>query len=275
MKSSLKSINLQNENLIDISDKNNQLNNYKLNNDKNNKNINQNKKLGLTDYELNILIYKDALKIDKRTYIQFYLSLIKTNHIIIFTFFNYNDFNSLIIKISFFFFYFTLYYTTNALFFNDSTMHRINEDGGSYNLGYQIPQIFYSWLISSFINAIFKFICLTEKNIIEIKQETSIKRLIKKAESIEKWIYMKSICYFISSSILLLFFWYYLSCFCAIYKNTQLHLIKDTFFSYGLSMICPFGIYIFPGIFRIPSLRNPKKNRKILFKFSKILQFIF
>ena len=85
---------------------------------------------------------------------------------------------------------------------------------------------------------------------------------------------MKSIYFFVSSFILLLFSWYYLSCFCAIYKNTQLHLIKDTLFSYGLSMIYPFGLYLFPGIFRIPSLRNPKKNRETMFKFSKILQLV-
>ena len=202
------------------------------------------------------------------------MSLIKTNHVIIFTFFNYKDYNSLVIKISFFLFYFTLYYTTNALFFNDSTMHRINEDGGSFNLGYQIPQIIYSSLISSAINVVFKTICLTEKNIIEMKQVSSINHLIKKAEEIKKWIFMKSICYFVSSSALLLFFWYYLSCFCAIYKNTQLHLIKDTLFSYGLSMIYPFGIYLLPGIFRIPSLRNPKKNRETMYKFSKMLQLL-
>ena len=272
MKSSLKIINVKKQNLIETSERNKQLISYKSNNDKNN--VNQNKNLGLTDFELNILLYKDALKIDKRTYTQYYLSLIKMNHIIIFTFFNYNDYNSLIIKISFFFFYFTLYYTANALFFSDSTMHRINEDGGSFNLEYQIPQIIYSSLISSVISAIFKTICLTEKNIIEMKQEISIKYLIKKAEAIEKWIFMKTIFYFVTSSVLLLFFWYYLSCFCAIYKNTQLHLIKDTLFSYGLSMIYPFGIYLFPGIFRIPSLRNPKKNRETMFKFSKILQLV-
>ena len=98
--------------------------------------------------------------------------------------------------------------------------------------------------------------------------------MIKRANNVEKWIFMKSICYFVSSSVLLLFFWNYLSCFCAIYKNTQLHLVKDTLFSYGLSMIYPFGIYLLPGIFRISALRDPKKNRETMFKFSKILQLV-
>ena len=67
--------------------------------------------------------------------------------------------------------------------------------------------------------------------------------------------------------------------FCAIYSNTQLHLVKDTLISFGLSLLYPFGIYLLPGIFRIPALsnRNKKskknKNKRILFIFSKILQF--
>ncbi len=60
--------------------------------------------------------------------------------------------------------------------------------------------------------------------------------------------------------------------FCAIYKNTQIHLLSDTLLSFGLSLISPFIIYLAPGIFRIPALSAPNKNRKCLYKFSKILQ---
>ena len=63
--------------------------------------------------------------------------------------------------------------------------------------------------------------------------------------------------------------------FCAIYLNTQIHLIKDTFLSYATSFIEPFAIYLIPGLFRIPALSNRnKKNRHIMYKFSKILQMI-
>ena len=55
-----------------------------------------------------------------------------------------------------------------------------------------------------------------------------------------------------------------------IYRNTQLHLLKDTLISIGLSLILPFIIYLLPGIFRIPSLYNRK--RKCLYNLSKILQ---
>ena len=62
--------------------------------------------------------------------------------------------------------------------------------------------------------------------------------------------------------------------FCAIYVNTQLHLIKDTLISFGLSLLYPFGINLMPGIFRIPSLSNPKNKRSYLYSLSKIVQLI-
>ena len=60
----------------------------------------------------------------------------------------------------------------------------------------------------------------------------------------------------------------------AIYKNTQLHLVKDTLISFGLSLVFPFGTSLLPGLFRIPSLSNPKNKRKCLYIISKLLQIL-
>ena len=57
-----------------------------------------------TNLEMNSLDYEEALRIDKRTYCQYYLSLLRTKHILIFTFFQINDYNSQAIKIYIFFF---------------------------------------------------------------------------------------------------------------------------------------------------------------------------
>ena len=56
--------------------------------------------MSYNDEEMNNLSYKSALKIDKRSYCQYYLSLLKTKHILIFSFYNhYNNYNSQIVKI--------------------------------------------------------------------------------------------------------------------------------------------------------------------------------
>ena len=59
-----------------------------------------------------------------------------------------------------------------------------------------------------------------------------------------------------------------------IYRNTQFFLLKDTLISLGLSMVSPFIINLLPGLFRIPSLSNPKKRRECTYNFSKILQLL-
>ena len=102
------------------------------------------------DEEINNLTYKLALLYDKRTYCEYYISLLKTKHILIFSFYYNNDYNIKIIKIDLFFISFTIYYTINALFFNDKTMHKIYIDQGQFNFIFQLPQIIYSLLIFLF-----------------------------------------------------------------------------------------------------------------------------
>ena len=240
---------------------------------------NTKKTIQYNDEELNNLTYKSALIYDKRSYLQYYISLLKIKHPLIFTFFNDNEYNLKIIKIDLFLFGFTLYHVVNTLFFNDNTMHKIYEDEGSFNLNFQLPQILYSSIISSVFNIILKLLALSNGAILEYKSLIKNKQnnkgnLDEKEKKLIKNLQIKFLIYFIISTIFLLFFWYYASMFCAIYQNTQIHLIKDTFISYGLSQIYPFAIYLLPGIFRILALSNTKAKRKYLYNFSKIVQMI-
>ena len=56
--------------------------------------------------EMNSFNYEEALLIDRRTYCQYYLSLLKTKHILFFSFCYHGDFNSQMIKLYIFFFTF-------------------------------------------------------------------------------------------------------------------------------------------------------------------------
>ena len=228
-----------------------------------------------SDTEMNELSYNSAIKIDKRNYFEFYLSLIKTKHLLIFSFWPAFDYNSQILKIFLFFFNFSLSFFVNALFFNDETMHKIYEDKGSFDFIYNLPQILLSSLISGFINGIIQEFALTDSIFISIKERVHLKNLIIRKQKSLRIIKIKIILFFIIAFLLLALFWFYLACFCAVYKNTQIHLIKDTVISFGTSMIIPFGIYALPGIFRIISLKTKKKNKRLMFKFSKFLLFIF
>ena len=150
-------------------------------------------------------------------------------------------------------------------------MHKIYVDSGVFNLYYQLPQIIYSYLISSATNLIFEYLSLSENTIISIKEINFIN--LNKKKKIVNNMKIKFCFFFIITFILLLAFCYYLSCFCCIYENTQIHLIKDSLLSFGISLITPFFICLIPGIFRIPALHSEKGNKLCLYKFSQIVEF--
>ncbi len=226
------------------------------------------------DNEVNDFPYKKAKKYDRRTYCMYYISLLRTNHDIIFTFFYNADYNSKIIKIDIFILSFTLYFAMNAIFFNDETMHAIYEKEGSFDFIYNLPQIIYSSLISGVLLYFLKLLALSEGLILKFKSDKTIDDLNSREASLKMCIKIKLVFYFILSTFFILFFWYYISMFCAIYVNTQIHLIKDTIISFSMSFISPFFIYLIPGFFRIPALSKRRKKRTWLYNISKILQML-
>ena len=228
----------------------------------------------LNDIEMNYLDYQEALLLDKRTYFQYYCSLLKTKHLVLFTFCLYNDYNLVFIKISLFLLSFSLYFTVNSFFFTDKTMHKINEDKGAFNIIFQIPQILFSTVISAVINLILKKLSLSESQILSIKKEKNIKKAKILGDEIISCLKIRFIIFFILSFLFSFFFWYFISCFCAVYKNTQNILIENTLLSFGLSMVYPLGLNLLPGIFRIPALRAPKKDKKCLYKISNLVAMI-
>ena len=232
-----------------------------------------NKPYYLNDQELNTLDYELALKLDKRTYFQYYFSLLKKKHLILFTFLPTRDYNLFIIKFSLFLLSFSLYFSFNGLFFTDDTMHNLYVNNGGFDILYHLSQIIYSSVISALVNTILRTLSLSENNILKLKREKIVSNAIEKSKRIEKCLNVKMIIFYISSILLMGFFWYYVACFCAVYKNTQKILIEDTLISFAISMLYPIGLNLIPGIFRIPALREPNKNKKCLYKFSVYVSF--
>jgi hypothetical protein len=111
-------------------------------------------------------------------------------------------------------------------------MHIIYLEQGKFNFIYQIPQILYSFIITSIVNTIINYLSLTEKKVIKLKSQQN--DINKKYENILKCIKIKFIFFYVLIFIILIFFWYYIACFCAVYRNTQVHLIKDTLISFVL-----------------------------------------
>ncbi len=202
---------------------------------------------------------------------QYYWSLLKKKYLILFTFLP-ADYNLLLLKIGLFLISLSLYFTVNTMFYSDDTIHQNYEQKGKYNFIYQIPQILYSTIISAITNMILKKLSLSQNDFIKIKQSLDIEKIKAESKKVKKSLKIKFIVFIIISFILLLFFWYYISCFCSVFVNTQVPLIKDTLICFGLSMAYPFGLNLIPGIFRISSLK--KDDRKNLYTISKYLSLI-
>ena len=217
-------------------------------------------------------MYIKAIKYDKRTYLQYYFSLLKIKHILLRI--NSNDYNSKIIKACLLLFKFSLYFMVNALFFSDSTMHKIYEDEGEYNFIYQCPLMIYSTIICTLFNYLITYFSSSQREVLELKNEKSLKLSTYKYKKLNKYLTIKFILFYALSFIFLFFFWFYISCFCMVYKNTQVVLIEDTFISFGLSLIYPLLYNLIPGIFRIPSLKSEKKDKECMYKISRILQLV-
>ena len=225
-----------------------------------------------TDYELNNFPYHDSLLYDKRKFKAYYISLIKAKHPIIFSFWPRNDYNSMIIKVCLFFLSFSFYYFVNSLFFDEKTIHKIYEDKGIYNFIYLAPYILYSFIISHTLSVIIKYIFLSDRNLYEIKSQKTYRKANNKVSKVKRCLIIKYICFFVLSYIFLSFFWYYLSSFGAVYQNTQIYVIENTFISFVFSFIYPFAINIIPALLRIYSLKE--SNRELCYKISKYIQYI-
>ena len=222
--------------------------------------------------ELNSLPYKYAKEIDIRNYFQYYWSLLKLKHLIIFTFFANDDYNIFLLKFNFFLISFSLYLAVNAMFFSDNSIHKQYKSRGKYNFIYQIPKILYSTIISTITNIFLKKLSLSQNDILKLKHSLDLEKAKNETIKMKKCLKIKFILFLIIGFILLLFFWYFLSCFCCVFANSQISLLKDTSISYTLSMLYPFALNLLPGIFRIPALR--KNNRNILYMISRIISFI-
>ena len=117
---------------------------------------------------------------------------------------------------------------------------------------------------------IIKKLALSDAKIIEFKKINDIKECENEMPKTIKCLKIKFICFFALSSLFLMLFSYYVSCFFFFYKNTQLILIEDTLISFGINSLFPFILYAIAAIIRIFSVQKPEKLLEFFYKVSKL-----
>ena len=253
-----------------INNKDNKDNNITTKNQDNN-NSNYEK---YNDYELNNLNYNEAVLYDKRTYLQYYFSLIKRENLLIFAFITNNDYNPKIIKISIFSVSLILFWAINTIFIDSYVIHDLYAYGEVFHFVYQLPQIIYADIISGILITLIKFAFLSETNLLQIKKVKEKGQIHIYKSKIINYVKCKFILLFVVNFILLFFFWFYVGLFCSVFRNTQIYLIERTLISLLFYLLYPFILCLLPGIFRIPALKSIKKDKFCLYKFSTIIQMI-
>ena len=223
------------------------------------------------NYELNNMEYELAIKNDKRKFIEIYWSILKREHIIIFSFLAKNDHNILAIKFSRLIFSICTDMALNVFFFSDDTMHKMFLDYGKYNFFQQIPQILYSTIVSQLIDIILCYLSLTDKYYYYLKKLPFLK--ISDLSRISKIIKIKITFFYVFTFVLFLFYCYIISCFCAVYQNTQTAFIKDSILSFVLGLLYPFVLYLFPAFLRIISLKYCLFKLSLIYKLSDLIPF--
>ena len=199
-----------------------------------------------------------------------YWYLLRREHIIIFTFVGWNDFNLFSLKLSKLFLTICSDMAFNVFFFSDESMHKIYTSGGEHDFVGQIAQMVYSTIISQLLQIYVDYLIMTDSQYFYLKQLKKNSQLNTKVSlSIVKCIKNKIIVFYISTTIFFLFFWYTASAFCAVYANTQRIFVADSYTSFFMGLTYPFALYFISSGLRFLSLKfKGKKKLRILYVLS-------
>ena len=124
----------------------------------------------------------------------------------------------------------------NFFFCFDDLIHDIYINNGQYIFIDHLPQIIYSVIVSIIIEKILANLSMTDKAVYQIKILKQDKNKKNQIQNIIKSIKLKLYMFFLISLILVIFYFYTVSTFCATYENTQLVILKDAITTISASL---------------------------------------
>ena len=147
----------------------------------------------------------------------------------------------------------------NAFLFADKTIHKFYINGVKYNLIQQILQIILSIIITHVIEIVLCFLSMTDRYIYEIRAVSKTERDGKKIVDILTKMKINLIIFFCSLLLVSIFYWYFISAFCAVYNNTQGMYIIDCLLSFIFFSIDPFIVYALVSLIRFIAIKKKVK----------------
>jgi len=246
------------------------------------------------------------------TFPSIYVADLKKHHLIYFTFIACNDYNNLLLKLSYFSLSINLYFFINTCLIFNSNMSDAYYGQSNAKAQYILMNLLLPFIICGLISFLIKrkimpqyvFNEITKKiqsNEIlrnyylnrQIKKEDTEKPkkrrhniknqrvkpeivkakidLEKELQSIYSFYWKKVLIYFIAASIFLAFNWYMMTSFCAIFRNTGVKLILNSFISLFASFILPCILAILPTLLGVLAIKTKKE---LFYKIYKTINYL-
>ena len=238
-----------------------------------NKIIKDSMQLLKSPHDLQDIDYEEAIINDKRKYLRIYWDYLLDSQIILSTFWTDNHLDLLVIKLNFLVFTFQINFFLNALFYTDDYISDAYNNDGILEFISGLPKAIYSFIATLIITSLLRLLSSSKEELMKV---------IKEKRNCENYFYfiqqklaklrIKLIIYFILVYSFSLFFLYYVTAFCAVYKYSQKYWIHGWLETFALDTLESIIVCIFLALIRYYSIKN---NKKCLYKFGNILSNFF
>ena len=220
------------------------------------------------------LDYDDVVEEDKRTFWQYFSDKIKDNQILINIFFIQEIIKQKSIKFAILIVNIDIYFLTNGLFYSDSYISEVFNSKEKETFFSFIPRsidrFIYSTILGKIIGYIIDFFFFEDIKIksILLKNKDNILNLKYEISEIIKSIFKYIKILIIINYFLIIFSWYYLSCFNNAYPNINNEWIISSMFFISILQILPFIQTFVVACIRFASIQIESEK---LFKLSLLL----
>ena len=218
--------------------------------------------------------YDDIVEIDKRTFFQYFCEKIKEDQMIINTFFILDFIKPKSIKIAIFIMDINFYFLVNGLFYSDSYISELFNSSEEENLFSFVPRLVnrfvYSTIIIKIIGYIINFFFIEEikiKNIL-LTNTNDLLNLKYEMTEILRSIIKRIRILIIINYIILIFSWYFLSCFSNVYPHIIREWILSSLLIFIIMQTIPLILALIGTCIRFISIRFESEK---LFKLSLLL----
>jgi hypothetical protein len=211
--------------------------------------------------DLNIIPFAQALRIDKRNYLEMFFSVIVHEIDIISIFYYRKIYTHMTISLSLYEFELYLDLTSNCILYTDDIVSKKYKNNGSIGAFTSLSLSFISNVISSIISNILGNLADYEDMIeLIIKDAMDKIHYFMNIKKFRKYLAIKVSAFFIIQTIMNALMFYYLMIFCTIYKNTQMSVFMNYLVGILQSFLLSLGLSLLISFIRFLSIRYRWKS---------------